>query len=90
MISALISIENEEYTVDWPEPSVDLFHQINRIIDLGDGGKQQTIYFSRRHFREIRGWLTDYPHLSVSYLESWTITIVLDGYTLTLKVNENE
>lgn len=90
MISASLEIQGQEYIVDWTEPSIDLFHQINRIIDLEGAEQYQTVYFTRREFRNVRGWLTGFPNLVIGNIDSWIITIVLDGYELTLKVKEDE
>lgn len=91
MINASFEINGQEYSIDWPEPELDLFHQINRCIDLEGVQQRQTIFFSRKDFQAIRGWLCGYPWLSFYFMDSpYEVILTLDGYILTLKVKENE
>lgn len=88
MIKAEFNLGGEDIEVDWDMVHIDLFHQINRILDLEEAGTEQTIYFREADFMAIKKWVSEHwytllnPH---QIPDHETIHIIIDGYSLTLK-----
>lgn len=90
MVTAFFKINGYEYTVDWEEVELALFHQINRVVDLEGGGDEQTVCFNQPDFILVKAFIS-YHYYLINQYEKLThdiIRIILDGKYLTLKTNE--
>lgn len=90
MISAYFEINGRDFIIDWPEVDIDLFHAINRVIDKEGKDIPNAIYFSKSDFRKVRSWFNNIAFPPVNHIELWVIKMTLDGFTLTLKVKQDE
>ena len=90
MVSAKFEIKGEKYTIEWPSVELNLFHQINRIIDLELGIEQeQNVYFNNEDYRLVKEFVLSHIWLNpINKYDSTECVISLDGYKITLKNNK--
>jgi hypothetical protein len=87
MATALLVIKGEDVRVDWEIVDVNLFHQINRVVDLEGGTDEHIVYFSASDWVDVKRWVVTSPSYINAYasFDSGNISVILNGRYLHLK-----